>query len=456
MEPQVQYAKTSDGVNIAFASMGEGPPLVVVSQWLTSHVRLEWDVPLLGTAWSYFAQHMKVVRFDGRGVGLSDRDVTDFSLEARIRDLEAVLNHLGFERFALVGIETGGLAALAYASRFPSRVSHLALINCYPKGELWGATLRGRSFVNMIDDWELMTETVGALAFGFNFDGADEYARFVRQCTTPEIAGPMLDAEQEMDLSSELKNVEAPTLVVRHDGIQWIPMKATRELAAGIRDSRLHVVDGHYQDTNVLGTVLEFLGAGELGDQASGALRKEGEARPQTGAVHTILFTDVEGSTALTDRLGDAKARDLLREHERMTRDALNEHGGSEVKTMGDGFMASFSSATKALDCAIALQKSFADRSESAREPINIRIGLNAGEPIEEDDPGGRGDLFGTAVNMAARIAAKADGGEILVSNVVRELVAGKNFLFNDRGETELRGFEDPVRLFEVRWSEGD
>ncbi len=163
----------------------------------------------------------------------------------------------------------------------------------------------------------------------------------------------------------------------------------------------------------------------------------------------TILFTDVEGSTALTQRLGDAKARELLREHERIVREALKGHSGSEVKTMGDGFMASFSSATKALECAIAMQRVFAERNESAEEPIMVRVGLNAGEPIAEDD-----DLFGTAVNEAARITAAANGGEILVANVVRELAKGKDFLFADRGETSLRGFEDPVRLFEVRWRE--
>ncbi len=122
-----------------------------------------------------------------------------------------------------------------------------------------------------------------------------------------------------------------------------------------------------------------------------------------TGNVHTILFTDVEGSTALTQRLGDAKARDLLREHERTARKALKAHGGSEVKTMGDGFMASFSSATKALECAIAMQRAFAEKNEDAEEQIKVRIGLNAGEPIAEDE-----DLFGTAVNLAARICGHA------------------------------------------------
>ena len=139
-----------------------------------------------------------------------------------------------------------------------------------------------------------------------------------------------------------------------------------------------------------------------------------------------------------------------------MVREALKVHGGAEVKTMGDGFMASFGSATKALECAIAIQSAFAERNESAEEAIKVRIGVNAGEPIAEDDPGGRGVLFGTAVNMAARVAAKAESGEILASNVVREPVAGKGFLFNDRGETELRGFEDPVRLYEVSWRDTD
>ena len=169
----------------------------------------------------------------------------------------------------------------------------------------------------------------------------------------------------------------------------------------------------------------------------------------EPGAFRTILFTDVEGSTALTQRLGDAGARGLLRQHERIVREALKSHGGVEVKTMGDGFMASFPSATRALECAIAMQRAFAEHNESVEEPIRVRVGLNAGEPIAEDE-----DLFGTAVIAAARIAAQTEGGEVLASDVVRQLVAGKGFLFADRGEVALRGFEDPVRLFEVRWRE--
>ena len=193
----------------------------------------------------------------------------------------------------------------------------------------------------------------------------------------------------------------------------------------------------------VLAAIDEFLGEGEEARGCSPPRRR------LPAGFRTILFTDVEGSTALTQRLGDAKAREVLREHERIVREALQAHGGSEVKAMGDGFMASFSSATRALECAIAMQRAFAEHNESAEEPIRVRIGLNAGEPIAEAE-----DLFGTAVNLAARIAAQAEGGEILASDVVRQLVAGKGFLFADRGDVALRGFEDPVRLYEVRWGE--
>jgi class 3 adenylate cyclase len=190
-----------------------------------------------------------------------------------------------------------------------------------------------------------------------------------------------------------------------------------------------------------------------VGDDVTPA--QTASSAPQQDSSVTVMFTDVEGSTALTDRLGDERARVVLRTHERVTREALVAHGGSEIKTMGDGFMASFSSATRALQCAIAIQRAFAAHNEAgAGDPIRVRIGLNAGEPIAEDGPDGRSDLFGTAVNMAARVAGKANGGEILASNVVRELTAGKEFLFADRGESELRGFEEAVRLYEVRWRE--
>jgi class 3 adenylate cyclase len=159
---------------------------------------------------------------------------------------------------------------------------------------------------------------------------------------------------------------------------------------------------------------------------------------------HAILFTDLVGHTEMMSRLGDEAGRAVLREHEDITRNVLKQYGGTEVKTMGDGFMASFGSVTKAVECAVALQRAFAEREG---EPLAVRVGLNAGEPIEED-----GDLFGATVILASRIAAKADAGEILVADTVRGLCSGKGFLFADRGDFVAKGFEEPVRVYEVSW----
>jgi class 3 adenylate cyclase len=193
-------------------------------------------------------------------------------------------------------------------------------------------------------------------------------------------------------------------------------------------------------DVSYIETVIRFLDEGR--GQPSAA-----QAPPAAGLV-TILFTDIEGSTTLTQHLGDAKAQDLLRSHNTIVREALKAHGGSEIKHTGDGIMASFVSVSGALGCAIAIQRAVAARAEEHPDiPLRVRIGLNAGEPVAEDE-----DLFGTAVQLAARVCAQAQPGEILIPEGVRHLVAGKGFLFSDRGDVVLRGFEDPVRLYEVRW----
>jgi class 3 adenylate cyclase len=151
----------------------------------------------------------------------------------------------------------------------------------------------------------------------------------------------------------------------------------------------------------------------------------------------------------MMQRLGDERGRQVLREHEQITREVLTDHAGVEVKTMGDGFMASFASVTKSVDCSIALQRAFAKRNDMASEPILVRVGLNVGEPIEED-----GDLFGSTVIMASRITAKAGAGEILIAEPMRHLLSGKNYVYSDHGEALLKGFEDAVRLYEVRWQD--
>ncbi len=194
------------------------------------------------------------------------------------------------------------------------------------------------------------------------------------------------------------------------------------------------------------GLVADFLG--KVGDTAASETNFKPENPPEETAFRTILFTDMVGSTAMTQRLGDAAAMELLRAHNEIIRTALGEHRGSEVKHTGDGIMASFVAASAAVECSIAMQRAFhAHAEENPDRHVQIRIGLTAGEPVMEHD-----DLFGAAVQLAARICDSADSNAILVANVIRELCIGKGFSFADTGEQELRGFEDPVRLYEVRW----
>jgi len=448
MEPRIQYAQTADGVSIAFWTLGEGMPLVHMP-FVFTHIQLEWQMPEMRRWYERLAQRRKLVRYDSAGIGLSDRNVADMSFDARALDVEAVADRLGLERFALFGPLHSGPLAIAYAARRPERVSHLILWGAYARASEWSASPRVQAIRALVDmDWETYTETAAHALLGWSEgEPARRFAALIRESVTPERLRAAVARLREVDVTALLPQVKAPTLVLARRQLGF-ELDVARGLAARIPDARLALLEGtsgapYLGDTEaVLAAIDEFLGEGEEAAAAAEA--------PAPGAFRTILFTDVEGSTALTQRLGDAKARELLRAHERIVREALKAHGGSEVKTMGDGFMASFSSATRALECAIAMQRAFAGHNETAEEPIRVRIGLNAGEPIAEEK-----DLFGTAVILSARIAAKAEGGEIVASDVVRQLVAGKGFLFADRGDVALRGFEDPVRLYDVRWQEG-
>ena len=413
-----------------------------------THLQLSWEVPEFRRLRELLAKGRQFVTYDVRGGGLSDRDVTDFSLDAGVRDLEAVVNRLSLERFVLFAPMTSALYGVPYAVRHPERVSHFILMNAGARStDITGGPQAKAALQLANTDWEVFTETIAHVAFGWSAgEPARRYAAIMRESITQEGLQAAL-AAPDVDVTELLPRVSSPTLVLHRREAPFPSVDAATGLASGIPNARLVLLEGGATPSEAMEAMVSAIDE-FLGDEVPTT------TRDAPGAFRTLLFTDVEGSTALTDRLGDAKARDRLHEHERITREALKQHAGSEVKTMGDGFMASFLSATKALECSISIQRAFAERNDSADEPIKVRIGLNAGEPIAEDDPGGRGDLFGTAVNLAARIAAKAEGGEILASNVVRELVAGKEFLFNDRGDTELRGFEDPVRVYEVRWRE--
>src|SRR3972149_4516516 len=365
MEPRIQYAQTTDGVSIAFWTLGEGVPLVVMASPPFSHIQLEWQWPQWRCSYEQVGEKGRGGRYDGRGSGMSDRDIADLSLEAQMRDLEAVIERLGLQRFALLGYIDSGVVAIGYAVRHPERVSHLVL---------WGSQARGSHirgeqtpyvpgiFALLENDWDLFVATASHVMFGLpTGDLGLHVADFIRQSTTAEAVQAAFEASSQSDVAALLPEVRSPALVLHPRQIPWLPSHLARELASGIPDAQLTLVEGLMwwgdQWEPVLAAIDEFLGEGK--EAAAGTARLAAED------VHTILFTDIEGSTAMTQRLGDAKAREVLRQHERIVREALRGRGGSEVKTRGDGFMASFGSATKALQCAVAIQGAFAARNAS-------------------------------------------------------------------------------------------
>ena len=446
MEPRIQYAKTADGVSIAFWTLGEGMPLVSMPP-VTSHIHLEWGLEEFRLWYTRLGRKRKLVRYDGRGSGMSDRRTSDYSLEARVLELEAVVDQLGLTKFALLGVAHSGPAAITYTVRRPERVSHLLLWSTFARGSDNWDSKRARAIRDMRGmDWELYLENMVEHGLGCaDPKQRGRFAAYLGECQTQAEARAAMAAISKVDVTDLLPKVTVPTLVLHRRQIPAPDLKVAAQLSSLIPGARLALLEGsslapYFGDTEAVAIAIdEFLAGGK-----PTATAVEGTA---PSGLRTIMFTDVEGYTTLTERLGDAKARQVMRVQEHIVREALKAHGGLEIKTIGDAFMVSFSSVAQALECAIAIQTEVAIHDQSAEEPFKVRIGLNAGEPIADDN-----DFFGTTVNMAARVADQARGGEILVSDVVRQLAAGKAFLFLDRGEAELRGFADTVHLYELRW----
>jgi class 3 adenylate cyclase/pimeloyl-ACP methyl ester carboxylesterase len=434
MELRMQYATAADGVRIAFGTAGKGSPTIIrVPSLPFVHSQLEWSQG--SDFFDQLAANWTVVQFDPRGTGLSDRDVTDFALKTRMLDLEAVLDRLALDRFVLHGIGWGGPLAVTYAAANPGRVSHLILDDTQARTEEFFNVPQMRALDQLTTEWDAFLEYLAFMIYGVGREEARPVVQFFRACVTQEVA-------------ALLPNIRVPTPIIQHAGVSRQYTEAGKEMAALIPNAQLVMLKG--LPTGDLAKVIQ--GIGDLLGTDATAVQTRPEQRQVESGVRTILFTDIVEHTAMMGRLGDKAGRDVLREHENLTREVLRAHGGAEIKTMGDGFMASFASPTGAVQCAIALQRAFEELhhgpgADPAREPIHIRIGLNAGEPIEEG-----GDLFGATVIMASRIATHAGGSEILASEVVRGLCSGKGFLFADRGENVLRGFEDAVRLYEINW----
>jgi class 3 adenylate cyclase len=445
VEPEIRFCTTFDGVRVAYATTGKGPPVVYVPGWF-SPFKLMAHEPRVASMWQQIAANRGLVLFDRRGTGMSGRDVRDFSRVALVRDLEAIIDHLKLRRLALMAWDVAGVVAIEYAHRHPDKVSHLILCGSFARGQDVGTQETKEALIHLIrGGWDMASEMLPALVVpGADPEIARRWITTLRESCSGDSAAAQLEAAVAEDVTDLLPEIKIPALILHARRDRVFPFELGRELASLMPNARLVTLeqDVHWDPrglTRVVEAINDFL------TPRKSAKRKPQKAAASSGLV-TILFTDIEGSTTLTQRLGDARAQELLRTHNTIVRDALRACSGSEIKHTGDGIMASFAAASQALQCAISIQEAVAAQSET---PFRVRIGLNAGEPIAEEQ-----DLFGTAVQLARRVCDHADPGQILVSNVVRELAMGKGFLFSDHGDVELRGLEDPVRLYEVRWEE--
>jgi class 3 adenylate cyclase/pimeloyl-ACP methyl ester carboxylesterase len=450
MEQQIGFCTTSDGVSIAYATVGSGPPLVYVCGW-PAHLAMEWEQPFVREFLEAFGKSFTLVRYDMRGSGLSAGVDAEISLDTLSRDLEAVIDALGFERVALLSLGLlAGPVAVNYAVAHPERASRLVLLGPFLRGDQLANKEQQKAMIDYLSAFgQLVTpEYTDPRRQGLDPDQVSEAGAIHRASAPREVLGVLLREIFSVNMTDAVARLDLPVLVLHGSQDSRVPLALSRDLAARIKNVKFVPYTGSgsapWADQEfILPEIFRFLGA-EAATQGAGA----GHV-----AVYTILFTDIEDSTALTQRLGDAKAQELVRAHNAIVREALRAHGGTEIKHTGDGIMASFHSASGALECAVAIQRAVEGHNAGVgahgHAPLQVHIGLNAGEPVAEEQ-----DLFGTAVQLARRICDASEGGEILASDVVRQLAAGKGFLFADRGETALRGFEDPVRLYEVRWRE--
>lgn len=439
MEPETHYAD-SDGVNIAYQVHGEGPIDFVLVSGFVSHVELLTEDPGTARFFRRLTAFSRVLVFDKRGQGLSDRPGRPPTLEESMDDLRAVIQAAGFERPAILGISEGGPMSTLYAATYPDEISALVLFGTFarmvetegfPHGisdeqlDRWGSIIRR--------DWggPVALEIWAPSRVG---DGEFErwWARLLRQGTSPAGAIALMDLYREMDVRSILPAVDVPTLVLHRVGDRMISVDQSRYLAESIAGARLVELPGddHLPFAGdldaILGEVEEFLVGGR-------------EATESERALATILFTDIVGSTEKAAELGDLGWRQLLERHDAAVRHQLSLHRGREVKTMGDGFLATFDGPARAIRCASAV------REEVAGLGIEVRAGIHTGEVELIGD-----DVGGMAVNIGARIGALAGAGEVLVSSTVRELVVGSGLEFEERGVETLKGAPGEWRLYAI------
>jgi class 3 adenylate cyclase/alpha-beta hydrolase superfamily lysophospholipase len=439
MEAETQYAD-SGGVKIAYQVHGDGPLDLVLVPGFVSHVELLSEDPTTARFLRRLTAFSRMLVFDKRGQGLSDRPGRPPTLEESMDDLRAAVKAAGFERPAVFGISEGGPMSALYTATYPGDVSALVLFGTFAR-MLEAPDFSPGISEAALDRWGEIVRRDWGGPVGLDLwapsrigDGEFErwWARLLRQGTSPAGAIALMDLYREMDARPVLPAIDAPTLVLHRSGDRMIPVAQGRYLAEAIPGARYVELPGrdHLPFAGDLDGLLDEVEEFLVGSR--GAVKSE-------RALATILFTDIVGSTEKAAQLGDRGWRQLLERHDAAVRRQLSLHRGHEVKTMGDGFLATFDGPARAICCASAV------REEVAGLGIEVRAGIHTGEVELIGD-----DVGGMAVNIGARIGALADPGEVLVSSTVRELVVGSGLEFAERGVEKLKGAPGEWRLFAI------
>jgi class 3 adenylate cyclase len=445
--PTTRYAKTADGVHIAYQAFGEGPVDVVFVHAFASHVELFWELPSFERFMRALGSFARVITFDKRGVGLSDRLLQVATLEARMDDLRTVLDAVGSERAVIFGVADGGAIACMFAATYPERTRGLVLFDCgvrlawapdYPWGmrqeefeerlarrtEIWGNEDFGVENTRMT-----FVVTGEALAKDPGFVGW--LTKLQRYASAPGDVATFNRMFFETDARSALTAIQVPCAVLYRTGWSEEETEEARWTADQIPGAQLIALSGD-DDDPYLGDVDEVA---RVVEGFVGTAREE--ERVFERVLATVLFTDIVGSTELLATMGDKAWKEVVEQHHSRIRALIARFRGVEMDTAGDGFFATFDGPERAIRCAGAIAESVKPLG------IEVRAGLHTGE-VEIVD----GKAAGMAVVIGARIGGLAVASEVLVSQTVKDLTAGSGLAFDDAGDHELKGVPDRWRVY--------
>ena len=440
MQPETRYARSGD-LHIAYQVFGAGSVDLVIVPGFISNVEETWDNPSAARWLDRLSRFARVIAFDKRGTGLSDRVEAVPSLDERMDDARAVMDAAHSERAVLLGISEGGSLAALFAASHPDRCTSLILYGAFAKFSSWYPTEEKlAAFYRYVEEKWGTGESVWKYAPSMADDAGFKkiWARHERVGATPAAAKALMRMNQEIDISGVLSAIRVPTLVIHRTEDTAVSIEDGRFLAQHIPHARLAEFAGADH--------LPYIGenADDIADEIQEFVTGSRPAVEADRVLATVLLTDIVGSTKRASDLGDRRWRTLLDQHDDLVRQEISRFRGREVKSLGDGFLATFDGPARAVRCATAIV-------EAARAlGLEVRCGVHTGEIEMKGE-----DIGGIAVHIAARIAALAEGGQVLVSRTVRDLVAGSNLRLEERGAYALKGLSESMPLFAVAPSQG-